>query len=293
MMIESDSTQSRPETHLGTSSTRQTFYTAKEIDSDATEHMQVSGIEPAQSDVDDRLSSLAVPQNQRILAQLANNTAKLPAWIANDKTERYGPTLDAFDVEGMATGVLPEHLAYLKPTVLANDPIMLTSFALSHDFRKRRDRQFQPLRDRSVPRWIAAASTQAGFYHLLAGIEGSPDTPYERGVFWLDITCDSDFAFKPPKMRFLTRFYHPNIDCHGKICMDLLEDQWSPGISLEMLLISLCSLLAETSLDDPLVSEIAQTYCENYEFYYQNARRLTTQHAMSKQAEVGLVEVFR
>lgn len=48
------------------------------------------------------------------------------------------------------------------------------------------------------------------------------DTPYEGGVFRVDITLDDQYPFVPPKMRFLTRVWHPNVSSQsGAICLDV------------------------------------------------------------------------
>ena len=49
-------------------------------------------------------------------------------------------------------------------------------------------------------------------------------TPYEGGVFFLNIHFPNDYPFKPPKLTFSTRIYHPNINSNGSICLDILKD---------------------------------------------------------------------
>ena len=66
-------------------------------------------------------------------------------------------------------------------------------------------------------------------FHWEAILLGPTGTPYEGGSFHLDILFSQDYPFKPPKCKFTTRIYHPNINSSGGICLDILKDQWSPG----------------------------------------------------------------
>jgi hypothetical protein len=58
------------------------------------------------------------------------------------------------------------------------------------------------------------------------------DSPYSSGVFFLSIAFPTDYPFKPPKVNFITRIYHPNINANGSICLDILRDQWSPALTI-------------------------------------------------------------
>jgi ubiquitin-protein ligase len=47
--------------------------------------------------------------------------------------------------------------------------------------------------------------------HWKGKIFGPKDTPYEGGIFYVDIHIPQDYPFKPPKMKFDTKIWHPNI----------------------------------------------------------------------------------
>ncbi|KAK7916227.1 hypothetical protein WMY93_011988 [Mugilogobius chulae] len=69
-------------------------------------------------------------------------------------------------------------------------------------------------------------------FHWQATIMGPPDSPYQGGVFFLTIHFPTDYPFKPPKVAFTTRIYHPNINSNGSICLDILRSQWSPALTV-------------------------------------------------------------
>jgi ubiquitin-protein ligase len=67
-------------------------------------------------------------------------------------------------------------------------------------------------------------------HRLTNSLQG--DSPYSGGVFFLAIHFPTDYPFKPPKVNFTTRIYHPNINSNGSICLDILRDQWSPALTI-------------------------------------------------------------
>ena len=76
-------------------------------------------------------------------------------------------------------------------------------------------------------------------FHWEAILLGPSGTPYEGGSFHLDILFSQDYPFKPPKCKFTTRIYHPNINSSGGICLDILKDQWSPALTISKVLLSI------------------------------------------------------
>ncbi len=56
--------------------------------------------------------------------------------------------------------------------------------------------------------------------HLLGTIIGPEGTAYEGGVFDIDIVIPNQYPFEPPKMKFITKIWHPNISSQtGAICL--------------------------------------------------------------------------
>ena len=116
-------------------------------------------------------------------------------------------------------------------------------------------------------------------YKWEATIMGPEGTPYRGGIFKLSIDFPTNYPFKPPKIRFVTRIYHPNINSSGGICLDILKDQWSPALTIDKVLLSICSLLTNPNPDDPLVIDIADQYKNNRVAYDMTARDWTQYYA--------------
>lgn len=91
-----------------------------------------------------------------------------------------------------------------------------------------------------------------GLKHWMNACAGPASTPYEGGHFLVDIVLTSQYPFEPPKMRFITKVWHPNVSsANGAICIDILKDQWTPALTLKTALLSLQSLLASPEPSDP------------------------------------------
>lgn len=69
------------------------------------------------------------------------------------------------------------------------------------------------------------------------------DTPFEDGSFRLTLTFTDAYPNKPPTVRFVSRMFHPNIYNNGELCLDILQNRWSPTYDVAAILTSVQSLL--------------------------------------------------
>lgn len=115
------------------------------------------------------------------------------------------------------------------------------------------------------------------------------------GVFRLELFLPEEYPMAPPKVRFLTKIYHPNIgicpltfpnyltdlvpDKLGRICLDILKDKWSPALQIRTVLLSIQALLSAPNPDDPLATDVAKHYKEDEADAIRVSREWTEIHA--------------
>ncbi|XP_048234107.1 ubiquitin-conjugating enzyme E2 28-like isoform X1 [Ricinus communis] len=133
---------------------------------------------------------------------------------------------------------------------------------------------------RSCDLYVFSGPVAEDMFHWQATIIGPNDSPYAGGVFLVTIHFPPDYPFKPPKVAFRTKVFHPNINSNGNICLDILKEQWSPALTISKVLLSICSLLTDPNPDDPLVPEIAHMCKTDKVKYESTARSWTQKYAM-------------
>lgn len=98
------------------------------------------------------------------------------------------------------------------------------------------------------------------------------ETPFEDGTFKLLLTFDESYPNKPPTVKFLSRMFHPNVYANGELCLDILQNRWSPTYDVAAILTSIQSLLHDPNPNSPANAEAAQLYRENMKEYVRRVR---------------------
>lgn len=127
---------------------------------------------------------------------------------------------------------------------------------------------------------ISASPFADNLRYFNVSVEGPKDSAYEGGLFKLELFLPDDYPMGPPKVRFLTRVYHPNINRLGQICLDILKDKWSPALQIRTVLLSIQALLSAPNPDDPLNNEAADLWKANEPEAMRIAREWTAKYAV-------------
>jgi len=134
---------------------------------------------------------------------------------------------------------------------------------------------------------VAGPINEESFFEWEALITGPHDTPFQDGVFTATLKFPQDYPLNPPKMIFTTPMWHPNIYPNGEVCISILHppgddpnfyesstERWSPVQSVEKILISVVSMLAEPNCESPANVEAAKMFRENRATYNQRVRQI-------------------
>jgi len=104
--------------------------------------------------------------------------------------------------------------------------------------------------------------------------------PYNKGAFRIEITFPAEYPFKPPKILFRTKIYHPNIDEKGQVCLPIIQpENWKPATKTDQVVQSLLDLISEPEPEHPLRAEIAEEYTKDRKKFLKNAEEFTKKNS--------------
>ena len=118
------------------------------------------------------------------------------------------------------------------------------------------------------------------FGHFFVKLRGPKDTPYENGQFDIEILLPEDYPMSPPKVLFITKIFHPNIDKLGRVCLDVLKDKWTPALQIRSVLLSIQVLMGNPDPEDFLDIEAAELWKKDVNGAIKRAREWTQKYAM-------------
>ena len=137
---------------------------------------------------------------------------------------------------------------------------------MSPPARKRLVGDFKRLQS-DPPTGISGAPTESNIMLWHAVMFGPEDTPWEGGTFKLTLQFTEEYPNKAPTVKFATKMFHPNIYADGSICLDILQNQWSPIYDVAAVLTSIQSLLCDPNPNSPANSEAAMLFRDSVREY--------------------------
>ncbi|KAG0721858.1 Ubiquitin-conjugating enzyme E2 C [Chionoecetes opilio] len=129
----------------------------------------------------------------------------------------------------------------------------------SHSVTKRLQHELMTLmisKDKS----ISAFPEGDNLFKWVGTLTGPASTVYEGLTYRLALEFPSSYPYTPPTVKFLTTCFHPNVDLHGNICLDILKEKWSASYDVRAILLSIQSLLGEPNNDSPLNGHAAELW---------------------------------
>ena len=151
---------------------------------------------------------------------------------------------------------------------------------MSDPIRNRVMKEYSDLNKDSKNNAVHVKMVGDDIHHWKGTIKGPMDTCYQGGTFVIDIIIPPDYPFKPPKMKFDTKIWHPNISSvTGAICLDILKNEWTPALTIRTALISLQALMCEPVPEDPQDAVVARQYMSDINLFNQTAKQWVEEYA--------------
>ncbi|KAF7304293.1 Ubiquitin-conjugating enzyme e2 [Mycena chlorophos] len=131
----------------------------------------------------------------------------------------------------------------------------------------------------SPPEGIRVQTSEDNMLDLTGIIEGPEGTPYAGGYFKVKFNITEEFPTAPPKCRFITKIFHPNVSGAGEICVNTLKKDWKPTYGIEHILVTVKCLLIYPNPESALDEEAGKLLLEDYNSYCSRAKLITSVHA--------------
>ncbi|EJU03658.1 ubiquitin-conjugating enzyme [Dacryopinax primogenitus] len=135
--------------------------------------------------------------------------------------------------------------------------------------------------------FTAGPISEDNFFEWEALIQGPEGTPFEGGVFLARLTFPTDYPLSPFKMKFDPAIFHPNIYPNGEVCISILHtpgddphmyelssERWSPVQSIEKVVLSVISMLAEPNLESGANIDCCKLYRDDRSEYERRVKQM-------------------
>ncbi|CAB0004278.1 unnamed protein product [Nesidiocoris tenuis] len=118
------------------------------------------------------------------------------------------------------------------------------------------------------------------------GVIVPENPPFNKGAFRIEITFPAEYPFKPPKISFKTKIYHPNIDEKGQVCLPIISaENWKPATKTEQVIQALIQLVNDPEPDHPLRADLAEEFTKDKRKFFKNAEDYTKKFGEKRPAD--------
>ncbi|XP_011031473.1 PREDICTED: probable NEDD8-conjugating enzyme Ubc12-like [Populus euphratica] len=96
---------------------------------------------------------------------------------------------------------------------------------------------------------------------------------YKGGKFVFSFQVSPHYPHDAPKVKCKTKVYHPNIDLEGNVCLNILREDWTPILNINIIIYGLFNLLTQPNHEDPLNSDAANVLRDDPDEFKSNVKR--------------------
>ncbi|XP_030598263.1 ubiquitin-conjugating enzyme E2 L3a [Archocentrus centrarchus] len=144
---------------------------------------------------------------------------------------------------------------------------------------RRLTREIQDIRDSGIKNFRIIQVDESNILNWQGLI--IPDcAPYDKGAFRIEIIFPAEYPFKPPKITFKTKIYHPNIDEKGQVCLPIISvENWKPATKTYQVIQCLVAMVNMPQPEHPLRADLAEEFTKNRAKFMKNAEEFTKKHS--------------
>ncbi|XP_001631930.2 ubiquitin-conjugating enzyme E2 G1 [Nematostella vectensis] len=138
-------------------------------------------------------------------------------------------------------------------------------------------RQLMELQKKPVEGFSAGLFDDEDLYKWEIMVVGPPGTYYEEGYFKASMVFPKEYPQRPPTLTFISDIWHPNVHKNGEVCISILhepgedkygyekaDERWRPIHTVETIMLSVISMLAEPNDESPANVDAAKEWREEY-----------------------------
>ncbi|KIL70043.1 hypothetical protein M378DRAFT_599232 [Amanita muscaria Koide BX008] len=117
---------------------------------------------------------------------------------------------------------------------------------------------------------------------------GPPETPFAGGVWKIHVELPDQYPYKSPSIGFMNKIFHPNIDELGSVCLDVINQTWSPMFDMiNIFEVFLPQLLRYPNPNDPLNGEAAALLMRHPKEYEAKVKEYVQRYATKEAADAA------